>query len=74
MAKIQINKKGKLVVPVSKKQLTEREKKGLHGAKTREQIFREEVEKLNGDLNTHRLGFSTYLTKMKALEKRYGGD
>ena len=59
---------------MAKKQLTEREKKGLHGAKSKQSIFREEVEKLNGDLNKHRLGFSNYLKKMKVLEKRYGGD
>ena len=58
----------------AKKKLTERERKGLHGGKSKQHIFREEVEKLNKDLNAHRVSFSNYIKKMKALEKRYGGD
>lgn len=60
-----------IIVKPTKKQLTQRERKGLHGAKSKQRVFQEEVEKLNKDLNMHRVSFSNYLKKMKVLEKRY---
>lgn len=49
-----------------------RSERGLHGAKSKTQVYREEIKKLNHDLNTNRIGLRYYLKQMKSLEKRYG--